>query len=146
MDTLQCAIVLAKLERFEWELERRRWLADRYARLFAASVPAPQRLAVRPDRDCVWAQYTVLVDDRLLVQDALTAAGIPSAVHYPKALHHQSAFAAGQDPAACENSIAAARRVLSLPFSPDLSETDQDRVIAVLTTALNAAAPAARAT
>jgi UDP-2-acetamido-2-deoxy-ribo-hexuluronate aminotransferase len=108
--------------------------------MFDASNPALQRLAVRSDRDCVWAQYTVLVDDRPLVQDALTAAGVPSAVHYPKPLHHQIAFADGQDPAACEHSIAAARRVLSLPFSADLNEADQDRVVAALTAAIKAAA------
>ena len=146
MDTLQCAIVLAKLERFEWEIQRRRWLADRYAQMFDVSNPALQRLAVRSDRDCVWAQYTVLVEDRPLVQDALTAAGVPSAVHYPKPLHHQIAFAGGQDPAACEHSIAAARRVLSLPFSADLNEADQDRIVAALTAAINAAARGAPST
>ena len=37
MDTLQCAIVLAKLERFEWELARRHALGARYAELITAS-------------------------------------------------------------------------------------------------------------
>src|SRR6185437_12803145 len=31
MDTIQCAVVLAKLARLDWELERRRWLAGRYS-------------------------------------------------------------------------------------------------------------------
>jgi UDP-2-acetamido-2-deoxy-ribo-hexuluronate aminotransferase len=132
MDTIQCAIVLAKLERFDWELRRRRWLADRYGReLRAKAVPA-QSPVVRPDRDCAWAQYTVLIEDRAEAQAALAAAGVPSAVHYPIPLHHQIAFSHGQDPAACPNSIAAARRVLSLPMSADLTEADQDRVIATL--------------
>ena len=140
MDTLQCAVILGKLERFEWEIERRRAIGDRYGRLITEQLIARrlpvQLLAVRPDRDCVWAQYTVMVDARAQVIDALKAAGIPTAVHYPKPLHHQPAYAAGHDPAAHPNSVLAAQRVLSLPMSADLSEADQDRVVAALADAL----------
>ncbi len=135
MDTLQCAVVLGKLERFDWELERRRVLGERYAQRIRASGAPVQLLAVRPDRDCVWAQYTVMVDERPRVQQALQAAGIPTAVHYPKPLHHQPAYAAGWDPAALPHSVRAAQRVLSLPMSADLSEADQDRVVAALAAA-----------
>ena len=136
MDTLQCAVVLAKLPRFAWEIQRRQALAERYGRLIQArliDLGAPvQLLAVRPDRDCVWAQYTVMVDQRAKVQAALQAAGIPTAVHYPKPLHHQPAFAADCCPDCNPHSIRAAQRVLSLPMSADLSEADQDRVVAAL--------------
>lgn len=136
MDTLQCAVVLAKLERFEWEIERRLVLGDRYGRLIREACErvgvAVQLLAVRPDRDCVWAQYTVMVDDRPAVQAALQAVGIPTAVHYPKPLHHQPAYADGCCPDCNPHSIRAAGRVLSLPMSADLSEADQDRVVDVL--------------
>jgi UDP-2-acetamido-2-deoxy-ribo-hexuluronate aminotransferase len=159
MDTLQCAVVLAKLPRFGWEVERRLALGARYARLIGQACEehgAPvQLLAVRPDRDCVWAQYTVMVDNRAAVQAALQAEGIPTAVHYPKPLHHQPAYAAGCCPDCNPHSIAAARRVLSLPMSADLSEADQDRVVAALVRAvaahpgagaLGAAAPGVAAT
>ena len=136
MDTLQCAVILGKLERFEWELQRRRELGERYNQLIAAAAPDVQRLAVRADRDCVWAQYTVMVDQRGAVQAGLQAAGIPTAVHYPKPLHHQPAYAAGHDPASFPNSIRAAERVLSLPMSADLTEADQDRVVSALCDAL----------
>ncbi|HSW03362.1 DegT/DnrJ/EryC1/StrS family aminotransferase [Aquabacterium sp.] len=136
MDTLQCAVVLAKLERFEWEIQRRLALGERYSRLIRDSGAPVQLLAVRPDRDCVWAQYTVMVDDRARVQQALQAAGVPTAVHYPKPLHHQPAYAAGQNAGSCPHSIRAAQRVLSLPMSADLSEADQDRVVAALAAAL----------
>ncbi len=132
MDTLQCAVVLAKLERFDWELERRKWLGDRYARLIQQSGAPVQLLTVRPDRDCVWAQYTVMVDGRPAVQQALQAAGIPTAVHYPKPLHHQPAYAANCQAGDHPHSIRAGQRVLSLPMSADLSEADQDRVVAEL--------------
>ena len=140
MDTLQCAVVLAKLPRFGWEIERRLALGARYGRLIQASGAPVQLLAVRPDRDCVWAQYTVMVENRAAVMAALQAVGIPTAVHYPKPLHHQPAYAADCCPDCNPHSIAAAGRVLSLPMSADLSEADQDRVVAALAEACRRAA------
>lgn len=142
MDTLQCAVVLAKLPRFDWELQRRQALAARYARLIQASGAPVQLLAVRPDRDCVWAQYTVMVDHRPAVQQALQAAGVPTAVHYPKPLHHQPAYAADCCPDCNPHSIRAGQRVLSLPMSADLAEADQDRVVQALARACAGAAAA----
>jgi UDP-2-acetamido-2-deoxy-ribo-hexuluronate aminotransferase len=145
MDTLQCAVILGKLPRFTWELQRRQELAARYGRLIQASGAPVQLLAVRPDRDCVWAQYTVMVDNRPAVQAALQAAGVPTAVHYPKPLHHQPAYAGDCCPECNPHSIRAGRRVLSLPMSADLCEADQDRVVEALVRACAqaAAAPAA---
>ena len=130
MDTLQCAIVLAKLERFEWELQRRREIGARYHALLQAG--GVQLLEVRQDRDCVWGQYTVLADDRSRVQARLAECGIPTAIHYPKPLHHQPAYAANCCPDCCPESVRAAARVLSLPMSADLDERQQSRVVAVL--------------
>jgi UDP-2-acetamido-2-deoxy-ribo-hexuluronate aminotransferase len=145
MDTLQCAVVLGKLPRFTWELERRQALAARYGRLIQASGAPVRLLAVRPDRDCVWAQYTVMVDHRSAVQKALQAAGIPTAVHYPKPLHHQPAYATDCCPDCNPHSIAAGQRVLSLPMSADLTEADQDHVVEALVRACTEAAAPARA-
>ena len=145
MDTLQCAVVLAKLPRFDWEIARRQALAERYSQLIRASGATVQLLTVRPDRDCVWAQYTVMVSHRQAVQAALQAAGIPSAVHYPKPLHHQPAYAGDGGADRYPVSITASQRVLSLPMSADLSETDQDRVVAVLAQASRDAAATAAA-
>jgi UDP-2-acetamido-2-deoxy-ribo-hexuluronate aminotransferase len=135
MDTLQCAIVLAKLERFEWELQQRRALGERYAQQLQ-DVPGVQRLAVRPDRDCVWAQYTVFVEERERVQRALQQQGIPTAVHYPRPLHHQPVYAHLAPHDAFPHSVAAAARVMSLPMSADLDADAQDRVVDALRRAL----------
>jgi len=133
MDTLQCAVVLGKLERFDWEIEQRLKIGARYQALLQ-DLPV-QRLAVREDRDCVWAQFTLMLDGRPEVQAALSAAGIPTAVHYPKPLHRQPAYARpGQDFPQAER---AARRVLSLPMSAYLSEAQQDAVVAALRTTLS---------
>ncbi|MDP3085773.1 MAG: DegT/DnrJ/EryC1/StrS family aminotransferase [Rubrivivax sp.] len=130
MDTLQCAIVLAKFERFDWELQSRAELGARYQRQLAGA--GFEAVTVRPDRNSVWAQMTVFVDARQAVQTALQAQGIPTAVHYPKPLHQQPAYAAYGKADACPHSVSASQRVLSLPMSADLSEADLDRVIAAL--------------
>ena len=135
MDTLQCAVLLAKLERFDWELQRRHALGARYAQGLAG-LPGLRMLAVRADRDCVWGQYTVFVPRRSAVQAALQAQGIPTAVHYPRPLHRQPAYAAWAARAHCPVSEQVAEQVLSLPMSADLDPADQDRVLAALAGAL----------
>ncbi len=135
MDTLQCAVVLGKLERFDWEIARRLAIGERYQQLIG-ELPL-QRLAVREDRDCVWAQFTVQVDRREAVVEALKQAGVPTAVHYPKPLHRQPAYENRCRIATpLTNSEAAAQRVMSLPMSADLSEAQQDQVVAALRAAL----------
>ncbi len=135
MDTLQCAVVLAKLDRFEWEIARRLALGERY-RQQLGGVRGLRLLAVRSDRDCVWAQYTVFVENRAAVQAALAAQGIPTAVHYPKPVHHQPAYAALCCPECCPQSVLASEQVMSLPMSADLSEAQQDRVVSAVLAAL----------
>ena len=130
MDTLQCAIVLAKFERFEWEVEQRAALGARYNELLAGKLPV---VAQRPGRSSVFAQYTVFVDDRAAVQARLAAQGIPTAVHYPKPINQQPAYAALCCPDCCPESSRAAQRVMSLPMSPDLTLVQQDRVVQALT-------------
>jgi UDP-2-acetamido-2-deoxy-ribo-hexuluronate aminotransferase len=134
MDTLQCAILLAKLERFDWELQRRHDLGLRYAELLAGV--NIEHITVRPDRDCVWAQFTVFVKDRERVQSDLHAQAIPTAIHYPLPLNHQPVYAQHCCPECCENSAIAAKMVMSLPISADLTEADILRVINGLSSVL----------
>jgi UDP-2-acetamido-2-deoxy-ribo-hexuluronate aminotransferase len=134
MDTLQCAIVLAKLGRLDWELQRRHEIGAVYhQRLAALNLTT---LTVRADRDSVWGQYTVRVANRAQVQAVLAEAGVPTAVHYPKPLHRQPAYVKFGDPHSCPHSLAAADEVMSLPMSADLSDSDLDRVVAALTAAV----------
>lgn len=134
MDTLQCAVLLAKLERFDWELQRRAELGARYQRLL--SDVGVEQVVVRPDRNSVWAQVTVFVDQRARVQAALKDAGVPTAVHYPIPLNRQPAYEHLCCPDCTPHAARAADRVLSLPFSADLTEADQDRVVQALADAL----------
>jgi len=131
MDTLQCAIVLAKLERFDWELRRRCDIAQAY-RQGLASVPGVQLLAQRAGRVSAWAQFSVLVERRPLLQEALAARGIPTAVHYPRPLHLQPAFQQFGRSEDCPVSRAVAEKVLSLPMSADLSDEQVAQVVSQL--------------
>lgn len=127
MDTLQCAIVLAKLHRFDWEIVRRLEIGDRYNRLFDESgVP---RVSQRTDRTSVFAQYTIFVENRSEVQRELHAMGIPTAVHYPAPLSKQSAYIGKFRHGALPGSELASKRVLSLPMHPDLQPAVQDRIV-----------------
>lgn len=125
MDTLQCAIVLAKLERFAWEVEQRRRVAAAYDVMLQ---PHVQVLPCQPDRTSVYAQYTVLVDERERVREALEGAGIPTAVHYPVPIHQQPAYAHLAPGERYPVSEDLAARVLSLPLSPYLAASDVHRV------------------
>ena len=132
LDTIQAAVLLAKLERFDWELAQRALIGARYQAL----LQGVEQVVVRPDRTSVFAQFTVLVDSRADMQAALKAAGVPTAVHYPKPLNQQPAYARHCCPECCPVSTRLAARVLSLPMSADLSQADQDRVVTALLQAL----------
>jgi UDP-2-acetamido-2-deoxy-ribo-hexuluronate aminotransferase len=136
MDAIQCAVVLAKLERFAWEIEQRQVVGARYGRLLAELSPELELLALRADRTNVYAQYTVRLKDRAKVQQGLQAAGIPTAVHYPIPIHRQPAYAAFHDGAALPVSERLAEEVMSLPMHADLDAATQDRIVAQVRTAL----------
>ena len=136
MDTLQCAVVLAKLERFDWEIEQRLALGDQYQKMLTDAGLNVKLITVRPDRDCVWAQFTIIVENRTDVQKHLQAQGVPTATHYPLSLNMQPAYKHLCCPECTPNSHWAAERVMSLPLSPDLRLVDQSNVISSTSSAL----------
>jgi UDP-2-acetamido-2-deoxy-ribo-hexuluronate aminotransferase len=130
MDTLQAAILLAKLNVFDEELLARNEAANRYTALLKDAVQTP---SVSPDCTSVWAQYTIEVDEREAVESAMREAGIPTAVHYPVALHLQPVFSSlreqsGLGTGSFPHAERAADRVLSLPLHPYLTPGDIQRV------------------
>jgi UDP-2-acetamido-2-deoxy-ribo-hexuluronate aminotransferase len=138
MDTLQCAVVLAKLERFDWEVEQRIRIGQRYTELLKSSSRAPsgtvaiQPITVRPNRTSVYAQYTLICADRDSVQTKLKQAEIPTAIHYPVPLNEQAAYKHLCCPDCTPISSQLAKQVLSLPMSPDLSKQDQEKIVIAL--------------
>ena len=135
MDTLQCAVVLAKLERFSWEIEQRLEIGARYNALLDEHGIA--RVTQRADRDSVFAQYTAMIDNRAGVQARLTRVGIPTAVHYPVPLNTQPAYRHLCCPDCTPVAANLARRVLSLPMHPDLAPEIQQHIVTSLKTAIS---------
>ena len=132
MDTIQCAVVLAKLAQFSEEVARRKTIGDRYASMIRGADLPIRLLEVRPDRDCVWAQFTVLVQERDRIRDQLSNRGIPTAVHYPVPLNRQPAYVDRCRGMATPVADDVAARVLSLPMSAYLTQNDQDAVVHAL--------------
>lgn len=136
MDTLQCAVVLAKLERFDWEIARRLEIGRRYNNILD-EIGFP-RVQQRSDRTSVFGQYTVLCVDREKTQAAFQQAGVPTAVHYPVPLNEQPAYKdlCGTQPTPVAHEMAA--KVMSVPMSPELQAADQIRIASILGGALRA--------
>ena len=136
LDTLQAAILLAKLDVFDDELATRERIARLYDRRLGNLVATPARV---PGSTSAWAIYAVLLDDeatRTRVQAALKASGIPTAIYYPRPLHKQPAYAAAHDGAALPVSEDLATRIMALPIHPDLSDADAERVCDAMAAAL----------
>ena len=128
MDTLQCAIVLAKMDNFEAELRQRAEAGRRYLSMLA-DIPGIGLPVIRPDRDCVWAQFTLNVEDREALVAQLTKAGIPTAVHYPVPLHRQPAYAPlCRISGSLKNSEWLSERVVSVPMHPFLTAAVQQAI------------------
>lgn len=152
MDTIQCAVLLAKWPRFEWEVTQRGNIGARYNELILDQVPNARPMAADDTDDpidtirtlevskagtSVHAQYTILAPDREAVKTALGDAAIPTAVHYPVPLNQQPAYTGLAKPG---HPTPIAKRlsdhVISLPMGPDLTENDQKRIVEVLATAV----------
>ncbi|MDD4952116.1 MAG: DegT/DnrJ/EryC1/StrS family aminotransferase, partial [Desulfovibrionaceae bacterium] len=135
LDTIQAAVVLAKMEVFDQELELRQQVARRYNELLsgAESLVLPR---VPEGSVSAWAQYTLLAESeahRARLIEALAARGVPTALYYPRPLHLQAAFAGlgyvrGELPV-CEDFSA---RVFSLPMHPYLDPEDQERAASAI--------------
>jgi UDP-2-acetamido-2-deoxy-ribo-hexuluronate aminotransferase len=133
-DTIQAAVLLAKLPYFEWEVGERSRIGARYSAILKETCTVP---VVASGNTHVYAQYTIRVPDRDKVAEQLKASGIPTAVYYPKCLHEQPVFGSlGYKWGDFPESEKASREVLSLPMHPFLNEADQDKVISALNQAL----------
>ncbi len=140
LDTLQAAVLLAKMEIFPDEVEARGKLGARYSELIEeafAKETDPTRKVVTPylapDCTSVYAQYTIEVANRAKVEQGMKARGIPTAVHYPVPLHLQPVFASlGQSVGSFPVAEAAGDRVISLPMHPYLTEAQQIQVVQAL--------------
>lgn len=132
LDTLQCAILLAKMERYPWELEQRTRIGERYNQAFkdikAESFTYPK---VAAGNISAWAQYTITVKDRASFQKKLTDLGVPTSIHYPRIMPDQPWYKSQLKGTGMDWSVSrwAAEHVISLPMYPDMDNGTQDRII-----------------
>ena len=129
LDTLQAAVLLAKLEIFGDEIELRQKVAASYDRLLAEACvrSAPH---VIEGNTSVYAQYTIRSHERQRLRQRLDNAGIPTMVHYPLPLHRQPAVACAQTSLPLSEILA--EQVLSLPMHPYLSQRQQQIIVEAL--------------
>jgi dTDP-4-amino-4,6-dideoxygalactose transaminase len=134
LDTLQAAVLLAKLPFLPGWSDARRQRAERYTTAFATQpgvVPPPTDEA----NEHIWHQYTIRAERRDELVTHLRARGIGHKIYYPLALHLQPCFShlgylAGSLPV----TEAASAAVVSLPIYPELTDAQQDEVIDAIRT------------
>ncbi len=130
LDTLQCAILLPKLERFPWELEQRTKIATKFNQAFrelekkGVGIPT-----LAPERTSAWAQYTITVPNRDAFAKGMQDAGVPTSIHYPRTMPDQPAYTELGRTLNIETSRRLAETVISLPMYPDMTSEIQDYVI-----------------
>lgn len=131
MDAFQGAILGIKLRYLEAWTEARRRLAASYREQLAG---LPLQLPVEAvDLRHVWHLFVVLHPERDRIRDALEARGISTGLHYPVPVHRQKAFAhLGYREGDFPVSERIARDCLTLPLFPEMTESQQGRVVDAL--------------
>ena len=128
LDSMQAAVLLAKMTVFSDELAIRERIARYYDSRLGNAVATPARV---PDSTSAWAIYAILLRDaatREQVQASLRANGVPTAIYYPRPLHVQPAYRDHHDGSHLPVSEDLAERILALPIHPDMSEENMAHV------------------
>ena len=133
LDTVQAAILLAKLELYESEIEKRENLGHYYSEKLK-SIGLNSAPFIEPMNKSVYAQYTIQVNDREDFQRELKSFGIPTSIHYPTILPLQPALLDQSiDPKEIKllykNSYEASQKVVSLPFHPWLKTSEINYIV-----------------
>lgn len=137
LDTIQAAVLLAKLTIFSEELAARHEVAKRYCEALAPYVLRVP--ALLNSTTSTWAQFTIEVDNPDMFAEKLRAQGIPTARYYPKPIHAQTAYKNCPLPASgLPNTQEAMGKVISLPMHAYLSPDQQEMVTAACIDALKA--------
>jgi dTDP-4-amino-4,6-dideoxygalactose transaminase len=134
LDSIQAAILLEKLRLFPAEIAARQERADRYNEGLAAVAEVPRLMA---GATSVWAQYTIITEDRDGLAKVCREAGVPTAIHYASALNCLAPYRDVPTPSAgLPQAEWLAQRVISLPMHPYLSQEAQDLIIGTVRRAL----------
>ncbi len=134
LDTIQAAVLLAKLSTYAKEVKMRQGVASTYTTLLQSinSKSDIKCLKLKNNRTSVWAQYTIKTNKRDELQEKLKQQNIPSAVHYPMPLHKQECFQYLNKGISFPISEKVAHEVMSIPMNPYVTDTEQEVIINVL--------------
>lgn len=128
LDTLQAAVLSAKLPHLESWSAKRRENACHYSGALAG-IPGVEIPPIDANNQSIFNQYTIRADRRDELQQFLKQKEIGTAIYYPLPLHLQPCFAyLGYQPGSCPESERAASEVLSLPIYPELTRAHLDEV------------------
>ncbi|MFD7022797.1 DegT/DnrJ/EryC1/StrS family aminotransferase [Promicromonospora sukumoe] len=145
LDSLQAAVLSAKLTRLNAWNQQRSQAAARYGALLAeAFADVPELVAPRelPGATHVWHLYVVRTPDRPAVSAALSAAGIGHGIHYPAPVHLLPATEhLGFRPGTAPRAEAHADQILSLPMFPGITADQQEHVVRTLHDAVTRRVP-----
>lgn len=140
LDTIQCAILLSKLERYDWEVEARNKIADKYTKAFVGLEKFDPQFSTPLIKDgnvSVWAQYTLTLTNREIFQKKMQELGVPTTVHYPMTMPDQPWY---KKNTVLKHDITqsrwAAQHVISLPMFPDMDDQTCQTVIDAVKTAV----------
>jgi UDP-2-acetamido-2-deoxy-ribo-hexuluronate aminotransferase len=133
LDTIQCAILLAKMERYDWEVEQRNLIAKNYTEEFKGLEKLDPQFStplVKSGNLSVWAQYTLTISNREQFQKKMQELQVPTSVHYPLTMPDQPWY---KTHTKVHHDISVARwaagHVVSIPMYPDMNEQNQRIVI-----------------
>jgi len=143
MDTLQAAILLAKLDIFPEEVRLRGEIGQRYTDLILGAETTEEHKGefngamaeivppyIESRNTSVYAQYTIQVSNREAIQQKLREADIPTAVHYPVPLNKQPSLSTEAFDLSVSEELSG--RVMSLPMYPYLKKAQQIELIGIL--------------
>ena len=137
LDTIQAAVLNVKLTALAQWTAARQANATHYDQLLTAAGLQPLLTLPKTSNGCehVWNQYTIRVPHgrRDEIKQQLQAAQIGCEVYYPVPLHLQECFQSlGWREGSLPETERACREVLSLPNFPELTEGEQQTVVARL--------------
>lgn len=133
IDTLQSAILLAKLDIFEWEIKQREVIAKNYHKLLKElNKNSLQAIKIKNNRKSVYAQFTLISKNRDKIQKHLKSLDIGTNVYYPVPINEQPCYSHLCCPECTPIAKDLSKKVFSIPMSAYLTLSEQRHIISNL--------------
>lgn len=138
LDTIQAAVLLVKAKYIDQWNSMRQAAAERYFQLFKDTPLVDRGLVKLPkvapySTKHVWNQFTIRVSNRNELRSYLAEKGVGTGVYYPLSLHLQRCFSyLGYRRGDFPVSEKLQNEVLSIPIYPEISESQQEYVVACI--------------